>query len=142
MRKLRDAGAVILGKTETTAFATNDPTITRNPWNTEHTPGGSSSGSGAAVADRMCLAALGTQTAGSVLRPAAYNGITGFKPTYASISLDGAIPVSWTLDHLGMLCRGVENAALDHEFVPPRIDLAVAYQFASIEAVGKDMRER
>ncbi len=112
VRKLRDAGAVILGKTETTAFATNDPTITRNPWNTEHTPGGSSSGSGAAVADRMCLAALGTQTAGSVLRPAAYNGITGFKPTYASISLDGVIPVSWTLDHLGMLCRGVENAAL------------------------------
>ncbi|OPY92382.1 MAG: Glutamyl-tRNA(Gln) amidotransferase subunit A [Syntrophaceae bacterium PtaU1.Bin231] len=112
VRRLRDAGAVILGKTETTAFATNDPTITRNPWNTEHTPGGSSSGSGAAVADRMTLAALGTQTAGSVLRPAAYNGIVGFKATYASVSLEGVVPASWTLDHLGVLCRSVEDAAL------------------------------
>ncbi len=112
VRQLRDAGAILLGKTETTAFATNDPTITRNPWNTEHTPGGSSSGSGAAVADRMCLAALGTQTAGSVLRPSAYNGIVGFKATYASVSLDGVVPASWTLDHLGMLCRSVEDAAL------------------------------
>jgi Asp-tRNA(Asn)/Glu-tRNA(Gln) amidotransferase A subunit family amidase len=64
VKRLRDAGAVILGKTETTAFANNDPTVTCNPWNTGHTPGGSSSGSGAAVADRMCLAALGTQTGG------------------------------------------------------------------------------
>ena len=86
VKRIRAAGAVILGKTETTAFANNDPAVTCNPWNTGHTPGGSSSGSGAAVADRMCLAALGTQTGGSVLRPAAYNGIVGFKPTYASIS--------------------------------------------------------
>ncbi len=112
VRQARSAGAIILGKTETTAFANNDPAITRNPWNTEHTPGGSSSGSGAAVPDRMCLAALGTQTGGSVLRPSAYNGIVGFKPTYASVSLDGVIPVSWTLDHLGTLCRTVEDTML------------------------------
>jgi Asp-tRNA(Asn)/Glu-tRNA(Gln) amidotransferase A subunit family amidase len=112
VRQARKSGAIILGKTETTAFANNDPAVTRNPWNTEHTPGGSSSGSGAAVPDRMCLAALGTQTGGSVLRPAAYNGVVGFKPTYASVSLAGVIPVSQTLDHVGTLCRNVEDTAL------------------------------
>ncbi|MFB3883945.1 MAG: amidase [Thermodesulfobacteriota bacterium] len=112
VQRLRAEGAIILGKTETTPFANLDPTITRNPWNPEHTPGGSSSGSGAAVADRMCLAALGTQTGGSVLRPAAFNGIVGFKPTYGSISLDGVIPVSWSLDHLGALTRSVEDARI------------------------------
>ena len=112
VKRIRDAGAVILGKTETTAFANNDPAVTCNPWNTGHTPGGSSSGSGAAVADRMCLAALGTQTGGSVLRPAAYNGVVGFKPTYASISTEGVIPVSWTLDHVGPLARSVQDAKI------------------------------
>jgi aspartyl-tRNA(Asn)/glutamyl-tRNA(Gln) amidotransferase subunit A len=110
VKRIRDAGAVILGKTETTAFANNDPAVTRNPWNTGHTPGGSSSGSGAAVADRMCPAALGTQTGGSVLRPAAYNGVVGLKPTYASISTEGVIPVSWSLDHVGPLTRSVQDA--------------------------------
>lgn len=110
VKRMRDAGAVILGKTETTAFANNDPAVTRNPWNIKHTPGGSSSGSGAAVADRMCLAALGTQTGGSVLRPAAYNGVVGVKPTYASISTQGVIPVSWSLDHVGTLARSVRDS--------------------------------
>ena len=110
--QLRAAGAIIIGKTQTTAFANNDPTITRNPWNPEHTPGGSSSGSGAAVASRMCLAALGSQTGGSLLRPAAYNGIVGLKPTYGHISLEGVIPVSWTLDHIGPHARSVKDAAL------------------------------
>jgi len=110
VQQLRSEGAIILGKTETTPFANLDPTITRNPWNPEHTPGGSSSGSGAAVADRMCLAALGTQTGGSVLRPAAYNGIVGFKPTYGYISLIGVIPVAWSLDHMGSHTRCVEDA--------------------------------
>jgi aspartyl-tRNA(Asn)/glutamyl-tRNA(Gln) amidotransferase subunit A len=117
VRQARNSGAIILGKTETTAFANNDPTGTRNPWNTEHTPGGSSSGSGAAVPDRMCLAALGTQTGGSVLRPAAYNGVVGFKPTYASVSLEGVVPVSWTLDHVGTLSRNVEDAALLYSII-------------------------
>jgi aspartyl-tRNA(Asn)/glutamyl-tRNA(Gln) amidotransferase subunit A len=110
--RLRRAGAILLGKTETTPFANNDPTLTRNPWNHEHTPGGSSSGSGAAVADRMCLAALGTQTGGSLLRPAAYNGIVGFKATYGRISAEGVLPNSWSLDHVGFHCRSVADAAI------------------------------
>jgi aspartyl-tRNA(Asn)/glutamyl-tRNA(Gln) amidotransferase subunit A len=109
---LRGAGAIILGKTETTPFANNDPTVTRNPWNPAHTPGGSSSGSAAAVADRMCAAALGTQTGGSLLRPAAYNGIVAFKATYGTVSNDGVIPNSWTLDHVGVLTRWVADAAI------------------------------
>jgi aspartyl-tRNA(Asn)/glutamyl-tRNA(Gln) amidotransferase subunit A len=110
IRRLKAAGAIILGKTETTAFANNDPTITRNPWNPAHTPGGSSSGSGAAVADRMCLAALGSQTGGSLIRPAAYNGIVGFKQTYGYVSLEGVIPVSWSLDHVGPHARCLADA--------------------------------
>lgn len=115
VKQLRQAGAIILGKTVTTAFANNDPSVTRNPWNIEHTPGGSSSGSAAAVADRMCLAALGTQTGGSVLRPAAYNGIVGFKPTYASISTRDVLPVSWTLDHVGVHARSVADAEMVYD---------------------------
>ena len=110
--RLRNAGAIFLGKTETTPFANNDPTITRNPWNPEHTPGGSSSGSGAAVADRMCPAALGTQTGGSLLRPAAYNGIVGFKATYGEVSNEGVLPNSWSIDHVGFHCRSVADAAI------------------------------
>ena len=110
--RLRMAGAIFLGKTETTPFAHNDSTITRNPWNPEHTPGGSSSGSGAAVADRMCAAALGTQTGGSLLRPAAYNGIVGFKATYGRISNEGVIPSSWSMDHVGILTRSVADAVI------------------------------
>ena len=110
--RLRNAGVIFLGKTETTPFANNDPTITRNPWNPEHTPGGSSSGSGAAVADRMCPAALGTQTGGSLLRPAAFNGIVGFKATYGAVSNEGVLPNSWTIDHVGVHCRSVADAAI------------------------------
>jgi len=110
--RLRRAGAIFLGKTETTPFANSDPAATRNPWNPEHTPGGSSSGSGAAVADRMCPAALGTQTGGSLLRPAAYNGIVGFKATYGRVSNEGVVPNSWSLDHVGVLTRSVADAAI------------------------------
>ena len=112
VQRLRAAGAIILGKTETTPLANNDPAITRNPWNPEHTPGGSSSGSGAAVADRMCLAAIGTQTGGSLLRPAAYNGIVGFKPTYGYISSAGVMANSWSLDTVGLHTRCVEDAGI------------------------------
>ena len=110
--RLKEAGAIVLGKTHTTEFANFDPAPTRNPWNTRHTPGGSSSGSGAAVAAGMCHAALGSQTMGSVLRPAAYNGIVGFKPHHGRISAYGVVPVSWNLDHVGVLSRTVEDAAL------------------------------
>ena len=110
--RLQQAGAIILGKTVTTEFATADPSPTRNPWNTEHTPGGSSSGSAASVAARMIPAALGSQTGGSTLRPASYCGIVGLKPTYGRISRYGVIPVSWCLDHVGILVRSVQDAAL------------------------------
>ena len=110
--KIKDAGGIVLGKAVTTEFATSDPSPTRNPWNLEHTPGGSSSGSSAAVAARMVPAALGSQTGGSTCRPAAYNGIVGLKPTYGRISRYGVVPVSWSLDHVGILTRTVADAAL------------------------------
>ena len=110
--KIKGAGGIILGKAVTTEFATSDPSPTHNPWNLEHTPGGSSSGSSAAVASRMVPAALGSQTGGSTCRPAAYNGIVGLKPTYGRISRYGVVPVSWSLDHVGILTRTVADAAL------------------------------
>jgi aspartyl-tRNA(Asn)/glutamyl-tRNA(Gln) amidotransferase subunit A len=112
VERLRKAGAIVLGKTVTTALAYLDPPATRNPWNGEHTPGGSSSGSAAAVADRMCMAALGTQTGGSVLRPAAFNGIVGFKPSYMGIPMSGVIPAAWQFDTMGTFTRCVEDAHL------------------------------
>ena len=109
---LKKAGALMLGKAVTTEFACLDPSPTYNPWNPAHTPGGSSSGSAVAVAARMCPAALGSQTVGSVLRPAAYNGVVGFKPTFGRVSRYGVVPVSWNLDTVGWLVRTVEDAAL------------------------------
>lgn len=110
--KMKKEGAIILGKTATTEFAYADPAPTCNPWNLEHTPGGSSSGSAAAVASGMCPAALGSQTGGSILRPAAYCGVVGFKPTYGRISRHGVLALAWTLDHVGFLTRTVADAAL------------------------------
>lgn len=112
VKRLRRAGAIVLGKTQTTQFAYGDPAPTRNPWNLGHSPGGSSSGSAAAVADRMVPAALGSQTAGSVLRPAAFCGVVGFKPTYGRIGRRGVFPLAWSLDHVGVLVRTVSDAAL------------------------------
>ena len=110
--RLKEAGAIILGKTHTTEFAYFDPAPTRNPWNTTRTPGGSSSGSAAAVAARMCPLALGSQTVGSTLRPASYTGIVGFKPEHGRISTYGVMPMSWTMDHVGIFTRNVEDIAL------------------------------
>ena len=110
--RLKDAGAIVLGKTVTTEWAASDPPPTRNPWNPAHTPGGSSSGSAVAVAARMCPAATGTQTAGSIVRPAAYNGVVGLKPTYGRLSRRGIVPQSWSIDTPGILVRTVEDAAL------------------------------
>ena len=112
VRLLKEAGAIIPGKTETTEFAFIDPAPTRNPWNLEHTPGGSSSGSAAAVASGMCPSALGTQTGGSVIRPAAFCGVVGMKPTYDLISRRGVYPLSWSLDHVGFFTRTVEDARI------------------------------
>jgi Asp-tRNA(Asn)/Glu-tRNA(Gln) amidotransferase A subunit family amidase len=101
VRDLRSRGAVLLGKTHMAAFAYRDPAPTRNPRNLEHTPGGSSSGSAAAVAAGMVPLALGTQTFGSVLRPASYCGVTGFKPSYGWFSVEGVLPLAPSLDTLG-----------------------------------------
>ena len=109
---LRRAGAVILGKTVTTELATHVPSRTRNPVNLEHTPGGSSSGSAAAVAAGMVPGAVGTQTGGSVIRPAAYCGVYGFKPTFGVIPRTGVLTQSSTLDTIGVFGRSVEDVAL------------------------------
>ena len=110
--RLREAGAIILGKTETTEFAYLDPAPTRNPWNTGHTPGGSSSGSAAAVAAKMCPLAFGTQTGGSIMRPASFCGIAAMKPTHDLLSREGIYPQSWSLDHAGFMTRSVEDLNL------------------------------
>ena len=109
---LRTAGAIILGKTVTTELATYSPGKTRNPHNPEHTPGGSSSGSAAAVAARMVPLAIGTQTNGSVIRPAAYCGVVGYKPSFGLISRHGVLKQSRPLDQIGVMARSVEDAAL------------------------------
>jgi aspartyl-tRNA(Asn)/glutamyl-tRNA(Gln) amidotransferase subunit A len=118
VRRLKAAGAILLGKTnlhelayggnaDVTRFGTM-----RNPWNTEHVTGGSSGGSGAAVAADLCYAALGTDTAGSVRIPASHCGIVGLKPTYGLVGTRGVVRISWTLDHVGPMCKSVEDAAL------------------------------
>src|SRR5215831_13310071 len=107
--RLRAAGAVVLGKLQTTEFAFVDPAPTLNPWDPARTPGGSSSGSAAAVAARMVPLALGSQTVGSTLRPAAFCGVVGLKPTYGRISRRGVVPAAWTLDHVGIFTRTVAD---------------------------------
>ena len=108
--RLLKVGALILGKTVTTEFAYFFPGPTRNPHNPEHTPGGSSSGSAAAVAAGFCHVALGTQTIGSIIRPASFCGVVGVKPTYDRISRDGVIPLSPSLDHVGFFVPDVDSA--------------------------------
>ena len=112
VKLLNANGAVLLGKTITTEFADGHPPDTKNPWDANRTPGGSSTGSAVAVATRMLPYALGTQTVGSVLRPAAYNGIVGLKPTYGLVSRSGVIPQSDSCDTVGILCRNVNDAWL------------------------------
>jgi Asp-tRNA(Asn)/Glu-tRNA(Gln) amidotransferase A subunit family amidase len=110
--QLRAAGAVIMGKTVTTEFATRTPGKTRNPHNPAHTPGGSSSGSAAAVAAGMVPLALGSQTTGSTIRPASYCGVYGFKPTHGLVPRHGMFQLSRTLDHVGLFARSLEDVAL------------------------------
>lgn len=108
--RLLDAGALFFGKTVTTEFAYFSPGPTRNPHNPEHTPGGSSSGSAAAVAAGFCHIALGTQTIGSIIRPASFCGVVGLKPTYDRISREAVIPLSPSLDHVGFFVPDVDSA--------------------------------
>ncbi len=112
VERLKSAGGVVMGKTVTTEWACMDPPPTRNPWNAGRTPGGSSSGSAVGVAARIFPAALGSQTAGSVLRPAAYNGVVGLKPSFGRISRYGVFPVAESLDTMGLFARSVDDAAL------------------------------
>lgn len=109
---LRNAGALILGKTISTEFAYFEPGPTRNPHNLRHTPGGSSSGSAAAVAAGFCPLALGTQTIGSTIRPAAFCGIVGFKPSYGRIPIDGVIPCAPSVDTVGFFTQDVASMAV------------------------------
>ncbi len=116
--RLRKAGAVLLGKLNLHEFAYGGTCVpsaagaVRNPWNLQRISGGSSGGSGAAVAADLCLGALGTDTAASVRHPAAYCGVTGLKPTYGRVSTRGVVPLSWSLDHVGPLARTALDAAL------------------------------
>jgi Asp-tRNA(Asn)/Glu-tRNA(Gln) amidotransferase A subunit family amidase len=156
---LKRAGATVIGKTATTAFAFLDPTETRNPANPEHTPGGSSSGSAAAVAAGLVPLAIGTQTGGSVIRPAAFCGIAGVKPSYRVLPTVGIKAFSWSLDTPGLFAATVADAAyalaaltgrdevrVDGREVPtPRIavvtqDFAEAPESASVEALDRAVR--
>ena len=109
VKLLRENDIIIFGKCVTTEFALSAPGKTKNPNDLECTPGGSSSGSAAAVADKMIPTSIGTQTGGSVLRPASFNGIIGFKPTFGSISRSGISPISYRLDHPGVYARCIED---------------------------------
>ena len=161
--RLEGAGAIAVGKTVTTEFAYYTPGKTRNPWNTAHTPGGSSSGSAAAVACGMVPGALGTQTNGSVVRPAAFCGVVGYKPSFGAVSNSGTLDPWPTLDHTGVFARSVADVALlagvialpglhiDADGVPgaaPRLvtlrspvwDLAEPSQRESLEACSAKLR--
>lgn len=112
VESLRQAGCVFMGKTVTTQYASFDPPPTRNPWNLSRTPGGSSSGSAAALACGMCLGATASQTGGSITRPASYCGVAGFKPTFGRVPLDGIVPLAPSMDHPGPLGTCVKDLAL------------------------------
>lgn len=112
VQRLRQAGAIFLGKTVTTQWASFDPPPTRNPWDSSRTPGGSSSGSAAALACGMCLGALGSQTGGSITRPASFCGVAGCKPTYGRVSTTGVVPLAPSMDHPGSMARCVRDLAI------------------------------
>jgi aspartyl-tRNA(Asn)/glutamyl-tRNA(Gln) amidotransferase subunit A len=140
VRRLREAGAVIVGKTVTHEFAygLNFPP-TRNPWRTECHPGGSSAGSGVAVAVRSSFGAIGTDTSGSIRNPAAINGVVGLKPTYGRVSRYGVIPLSPSLDHVGPLARTVEDCALILQAIAGFDPLDVGSVDCSVPEYTKDL---
>jgi len=111
VRKLREAGAIMMGKLHMSSLPDAELPIPRNPWNTEHITGGSSTGSGAAVAGGLCLGSLGEDTAGSIRNPSAFCGLAGLKGTYGRVSRYGLAPLSWSLDHCGPMARVVEDLA-------------------------------
>jgi Asp-tRNA(Asn)/Glu-tRNA(Gln) amidotransferase A subunit family amidase len=125
VERLRQLGATIFGKTVSTEFAWRHPGLTTNPWNARHTPGGSSSGSAAAVAAGIVPLALGSQTLGSVIRPAAFNGVVGLKPSFGAIPRTGVHPLSPSLDHVGFFARRVDDVALALSLLTATSDLDV-----------------
>jgi len=136
---LKEAGATIVGKTTTTAFAANDPTATLNPRNPAHTPGGSSSGSAAAVGAGMIPLAVGTQTGGSVIRPASFCGVAAIKPSYRLLPTVGVKCFSWTLDTVGLFAAGVEDVAIALSAITKRSELlALAMASPRIGVVTQD----
>ena len=162
VRELRGRGAILLGKTQTAAFAMRDPAPTRNPRNVNHSPGGSSSGSAAAVAAGMVPFAIGTQTAGSVLRPASYCGVTGFKASFGLFPLEGVLPCARSLDTLGFFTHTPADmlllwealgrpAAADEEFVlgipgampesEPEMTAAIQRALRSLRKAGIPFRQ-
>jgi Asp-tRNA(Asn)/Glu-tRNA(Gln) amidotransferase A subunit family amidase len=132
---LKRAGATIVGKTTTTPFAALDPTATRNPRNHAHTPGGSSAGSAAAVAAGMIPLALGTQTAGSVIRPASFCGVAAIKPSYRLLPMVGVKCYAWTLDTVGLFAAGAEDLALALAAITGRPELS-AHTVAKPPRIG------
>jgi amidase len=132
----RAAGAIVVGKTVTTEFATFHPGPTCNPRDVQHTPGGSSSGSAAAVADWMVPLAFGTQTAGSIVRPAAYCGVVGYKPTYGMVTRVGVKMISDMLDTVGALARSVPDAALFVAALAGRRELLIEQETADVPRIG------
>jgi Asp-tRNA(Asn)/Glu-tRNA(Gln) amidotransferase A subunit family amidase len=134
--QLRRAGCVMLGKTSTAEFANAHPPATRNPHRPGHTPGGSSSGSAAAVADRMAPLALGTQTGGSIIRPASYCGVIGFKPTLHSINRAGLKFVAESLDTIGLFARHAEDIALALHILSGRAPAECAARGARAPRIG------
>jgi Asp-tRNA(Asn)/Glu-tRNA(Gln) amidotransferase A subunit family amidase len=137
---LKAAGATVVGKTTTTGFASMDPTATRNPRNLDHTPGGSSSGSAAAVAAGMIPLALGTQTGGSVIRPASFCGVAAIKPSFGLLPMVGVKCYSWTLDTLGLFAAGVTDLAHGLSAITGRAELLAgdATQAPRIGVVTQD----
>jgi len=135
IREMRQRGAILVGKTETTAFAYRTPGPTRNPRDLEHTPGGSSSGSAAAVAAGMVPVTIGEQTQGSVLRPASYCGVTGFKPSYGLLSMDGVLPLAKSLDTLGFFTHTPADMVLLWESMGHPIGGAENFVLAAPEPV-------
>jgi Asp-tRNA(Asn)/Glu-tRNA(Gln) amidotransferase A subunit family amidase len=132
----RAAGAIVVGKTVTTEFATFHPGPTRTPRNLQHTPGGSSSGSAAAVADWMVPLAFGSQTAGSIVRPAAFCGVVGYKPTFGMVTRVGVKMISDTLDTVGALARSVPDVALFVAALTDRHDLLIDGPTADVPRIG------
>ncbi len=144
VKKLRQAGAIMLGKLHMSSLPDADLPLPRNPWNTDHITGGSSTGSGAAVSGGLCLGALGEDTAGSIRNPAAFCGIAGLKATYGRVSRHGLAPLSWSLDHCGPMARVVEDTAhmlqviAGHDSKDPTSSSAPVAEYAS--ALREDVK--